>query len=359
MMKFISGITFAVLFSGTTAVHAQVNAADSVMTHAKGNKLSLGGYGEAAYSRNFYSDNGNRYTTPGLYKKDPSHGRFDIPHAVIYLGYDFGKGWSVGSEIEFEHGGSGSAIEYEADEAIEFEHETEKGGEVELEQFWLQKSFSKAFNIRAGHIVVPFGLVNAHHEPLNFFTVYRPEGENTILPVGQAMHNNVPHDSEKGEKKKIKGNVYLGSLDFTYNKYNWIARGNIDYGYVSNAQEISQLSYPNVQYVKPYESGNGKYFGSHAMAMMFEVGYDIFSQIHKLREDNQKLYVFGHIEHYDSYIHAVTKQWTNRTVLATGINYYPIPQIAIKAEYNYRNLKKGYNDEPAINIGIAYQGFFL
>ena len=92
----------------------------------------------------FYSDNGNRYTTPGLYKKDPSHGRFDIPHAVIYLGYDFGKGWSVGSEIEFEHGGSGSAIEYEADEAIEFEHETEKGGEVELEQFWLQKSFSKA-----------------------------------------------------------------------------------------------------------------------------------------------------------------------------------------------------------------------
>ena len=50
MMKFISGVTFAVLLSGTTAVHAQVNAADSVMTHAKGNKLSLGGYGEAAYS---------------------------------------------------------------------------------------------------------------------------------------------------------------------------------------------------------------------------------------------------------------------------------------------------------------------
>ena len=173
------------------------------------------------------------------------------------------------------------------------------------------------------------------------------------------MHNNVPHDSEKGEKKKIKGNVYLGSLDFTYNKYNWIARGNIDYGYVSNAQEISQLSYPNVQDVKPYEPGDGKYFGSHAMVMMFEVGYDVFSQIHKLREDNQKLYVFGHIEHYDSYIHAVTNQWTNRTVLATGINYHPIPQIAIKAEYNYRNLKKGYNDEPSINIGIAYEGSFL
>ena len=416
MNRITTRLLAGALFCGlTTTATAQVNAADSVMNHVKGNRLSLGGYGEAAFSRNFYSDNGNRYTTPRLYKDDPSHGRFDIPHAVIYLGYDFGKGWSLGSEIEFEN-------------------ETEKGGEVELEQFWLQKSFGSAFNIRAGHIVVPFGLVNAHHEPLNFFTVYRPEGENTILPstwhqtgisfwgrkgdfryeaqfvagldayhfsranwiqkgtsspfefevankygalaridnysvpglrigvsayAGQSMHNNVPHDSERGAKKKIKGNVYLGSLDFTFNRFNWIARGNIDYGYVSNANEISKLAYPNTQYVKPYESGNGKNFGSHAMAMMFEFGYDIFSQFDRLRADNQRLYLFGHIEHYDSYIHGATKKWTNKTIFAAGINYYPIPQIAIKAEYNYRNLKKGYNDEPAINIGIAYEGFFL
>ena len=36
--------------------------------------------------------------------------------------------------------------------------------------------------MRLGHIIVPVGLLNAHHEPLNFFTVYRPEGEGTILP---------------------------------------------------------------------------------------------------------------------------------------------------------------------------------
>ena len=102
--------------------------------------LSIGGYGEIAFSRNFYSDHVSRYSQPEQHKNDPSHGRFDVPHAVIYLGYDFGKGWTFGTEIEFEHGGSGSAYEKEDEEGGEWEQETEKGGEVELEQFWIQKS---------------------------------------------------------------------------------------------------------------------------------------------------------------------------------------------------------------------------
>ena len=38
-----------------SAANAQVNASDSVMNHVKGNRLSVGGYGEVAYSRMFYS----------------------------------------------------------------------------------------------------------------------------------------------------------------------------------------------------------------------------------------------------------------------------------------------------------------
>lgn len=417
-----------------TTVKAQYSASDSVQQHVKGNRLSIGGYGEVAFSRNFYSDNGQRYSNASAYKNDPSHGRFDIPHAVIYLNYDFGKGWTFGTEIEFEHGGTGSSIEYEAEEAIEYENETEKGGEVELEQFWIQKSFCDAFNIRAGHIVVPVGLTNAYHEPLNFFTVYRPEGENTILPCtwhqtgaslwgrvgdfryeaqfvaglnafgfsrtnwiqggakspyefevankygvsarldnytvpglriglsgyyGQSMHNTTPHNLEVGSGKDIKGNVYIGALDFTFNRYNWIARGNVDYGYVSDASAITSYIYPGTSTVKPNQSGNGKYFGSHAVAAMVEVGYDIFSQIAKLRKDNQKLYVFGHFEYYDSSVHNITAQWTNKKILAGGVNYYPLPQICVKAEYSHRFFKSQYNDEPALNIGVAYQGFFL
>jgi hypothetical protein len=45
--------------------------------------------------------------------------------------------------------------------------------------------------------------------------------------------------------------------------------------------------------------------------------------------------------------------------LAFGLNYYPIPQIAIKADYSLRKLKNPYNNEPSLNIGVAYEGFFL
>lgn len=443
-MNKVLAATMAIAGIGLAApatLNAQINAADSVMQHAKGNRLSVGGYGEVALSRNFYSDNVYRYTTPGKYKNDPSHGRFDIPHAVIYLSYDFGKGWTMSSEIEFEHTGTGGAQEKEFTEGGEWEQETEKGGEVELEQFFLQKSFARWANIRIGHFVVPVGLNNAHHEPLNFFTVYRPEGENTILPstwhdtgislwgragdfkyelqviagldafmfnrenwvqkgagspfefktankygfvarfdnysipglriglsgyYGKAMHNSFPHDwegkDENGKPKtndKIKGKVAIGSVDFTFNKFNWIVRGNADYGYVGDAAEINILKRNLTANNAPYQKTP---VGKNAVAMGIEAGYDIFSQIAKLRADHQKFYVFGRYEYYNTYIPDKTQQrynYTSKKRMAFGVNYYPLPQIAVKAEYSKRFYKSGYNNEPSISLGIAYEAFFL
>ena len=76
------------------------------MTSAAQKRFTLGAYGEAVASRNFYSDHFNRYQFPEKYKDDPSHGRFDLPHVTVNMGYDFGHGWTMGMEIEFEHGGT-------------------------------------------------------------------------------------------------------------------------------------------------------------------------------------------------------------------------------------------------------------
>ncbi len=423
----------AALIAGLASANAQTVAADSVMQHVNGKRLSVGGYGEVAMSRNFYSDHVSRYSLADEHKNDPSHGRFDIPHAVIYLGYDFGKGWTMGTEIEFEHGGVGMAYEKEDEEGGEWEQEVEKGGEVELEQFWIQKSFGHWANIKAGHIVVPVGLNNAYHEPLNFFTVYRPEGENTILPstwhqtgvsfwgrtkgwryelqflaglnsdnftntgwikkgpgtptegeiatkygtalridnycikglriglsgyYGHAIGNSYPNNKD-GAESKYKGVVAIGAIDFTYNNYNWIVRGQADYGYLSDAKQLKYFT-NRLNGLSPFH--HSAFVSKNAFAYGIEAGYNIFSQIEKLRQDNQKLYLFGRYEHYNPYA-SKTKNtsydYTNVQRMAFGINYYPVKQIAVKAEYSHRFLKSQYNNEPAINIGVAYEGWFL
>lgn len=427
------GLMSAALVAGLATASAQTVAADSVMQHVNGKRLSVGGYGEVAMSRNFYSDHVSRYSLADEHKNDPSHGRFDIPHAVIYLGYDFGKGWTMGTEIEFEHGGVGMAYEKEDEEGGEWEQEVEKGGEVELEQFWIQKSFGRLANIKAGHIVVPVGLNNAYHEPLNFFTVYRPEGENTVLPstwhqtgvsfwgrtkgwryelqflaglnsdnftntgwinkgpgtptegeiatkygtalridnycikglriglsgyYGHAIGNSYPNNKD-GAESKYKGVVAIGAIDFTYNNYNWIVRGQADYGYLSDAKQLKYFT-NRLNGLSPFH--HSAFVSKNAFAYGIEAGYNIFSQIEKLRQDNQKLYLFGRYEHYNPYA-SKTKNtsydYTNVQRMAVGINYYPVKQIVVKAEYSHRFLKSQYNNEPAINIGVAYEGWFL
>ncbi len=427
------GLMSAALVAGLATASAQTVAADSVMQHVNGKRLSVGGYGEVAMSRNFYSDHVSRYSLADEHKNDPSHGRFDIPHAVIYLGYDFGKGWTMGTEIEFEHGGVGMAYEKEDEEGGEWEQEVEKGGEVELEQFWIQKSFGHWANIKAGHIVVPVGLNNAYHEPLNFFTVYRPEGENTVLPstwhqtgvsfwgktkgwryelqflaglnsdnftntgwikkgpgtptegeiatkygtalridnycikglriglsgyYGHAIGNSYPNNKD-GAESKYKGVVAIGAIDFTYNNYNWIVRGQADYGYLSDAKQLKYFT-NRLNGLSPFH--HSAFVSKNAFAYGIEAGYNVFSQIEKLRQSNQKMYLFGRYEHYNPYA-SKTKNtsydYTNVQRMAVGINYYPVKQIVVKAEYSHRFLKSQYNNEPAINIGVAYEGWFL
>lgn len=419
--------------TGTADAAAQAENSLPQDIQEKKSRLSVGGYGEIAYSRNFFSDHVSRYSQADAHRNDPSHGRFDIPHAVIYLGYDFGHGWTFGTEIEFEHGGTGSAYEKEDEEGGEWEQETEKGGEVELEQFWIQKSWASWANLRMGHIVVPVGLNNARHEPDNFFTVYRPEGENTIMPstwhqtgasfwgrcgnwryelqllaglnadnftntgwinrgtvsplefeiankygtalridnysvkglrigisgyYGHAIGNSYPNNAN-GVDAEYKGKVSVGSVDFTYNAHNWIVRGQADYGYLSDAGQLKYL-YNRLNSKSPYK--HSAFVSKNAYAVGIEAGYDIFSQIPRMRGEGRRLYVFGRYDRYNPYASETKSTHYDYTAvkrLAAGINYHPVPQVVVKAEYSHRFLKSAYSDEPAVNIGIAYTGWFL
>ena len=83
--------------------------------------------------------------------------------------------------------------------------------------------------------------------------------------------------------------------------------------------------------------------------------------------------MFGRYDYYDSMFRYDGKPtdmyaWCGRHRIAAGINYFPIPQVAVKAEFSYGILKPGtradgtreklYNDEPQIAVGIVYAGFY-
>lgn len=140
----------------------------------------IGGYGEMIAAWKDYGI--NRFTGIQYGNAKKHRATISIPRFVIAFDYKLASKWILGAEIEFESGGTGTALELENTENGEYETEIEKGGEVALEQFHITRLIIPEFNIRVGHMIVPVGLTNSHHEPNQFFGTVRPEGETTLLP---------------------------------------------------------------------------------------------------------------------------------------------------------------------------------
>ena len=346
---------------------ADDNAATTEQVESAKHRLTIGGYGEAVFSRNYF-----RYTNADLYKNDKGYGQFDLPHVVIYMGYDFGKGWSLGTEIEFEHGGTESAVEIEEEETGEYESEIERGGEVALEQFWLQKSFAPALNLRMGHMVVPVGGTNNAHLPTEFFTVYRPEGENTILPC--TWHETGVSLWGKAGDWRYEA-MFLAGLDADrFGNKGWIHDGSgSPYEFkmataYAGAIRIDNYSIKGLRLSVSGYLGNsanntlnatGKYKGLHGTVAIgaFDFLYNDHNFIARGNFD------YGHLSNYYDSMYKTVKNMTDekmwqRQKVTAGVNYYPIPQIAIKGEYSYRILSLQYNNEPTVSLGICYSGLF-
>lgn len=183
MRTLTSLLAIGLLSCATSPIlRAQESAAEqSAEIYANGyDKFRFGGYGEVL--ANFMDYGINRFTGKGSGNTKDHRNAISIPRFVLALDYKFNSKWILGAEIEFEAGGTGTAYELENTENGEYETEVEKGGEVALEQFHITRLIHPAFNVRAGHLIVPVGLTNEHHEPINFFGTSRPEGETTILP---------------------------------------------------------------------------------------------------------------------------------------------------------------------------------
>ncbi len=123
---------------------------DLSFTEQQAEKLHLGGYGEI--HANFESGGDDV---------------FDIHRLVMYVGYDFADWIKLTSETELEHA-------YVTDGA---------GGEISIEQLYVDFLFADAANLRAGRVLAPLGIINQLHEPTLFQGVERPSVDRVIIPT--------------------------------------------------------------------------------------------------------------------------------------------------------------------------------
>jgi len=70
---------------------------------------------------------------------------------------------------------------------LEVEHAIVEGGEekgeLELEQAYLDFLVDRRFNVRAGQLLVPVGIINERHEPPVYYGVHRPFVDTFIIPT--------------------------------------------------------------------------------------------------------------------------------------------------------------------------------
>jgi hypothetical protein len=116
-------------------------------------------------------------------KPEGEPGILDFHRFVLLLNHSFTSRLRFVGELELEHA---------------FVEGLEEAGELELEQAYLDVLLSRGFNLRAGMVLVPIGIINERHEPPVYNGVERPFVDTVIIPstwfeVGAGIHGELRH----------------------------------------------------------------------------------------------------------------------------------------------------------------------
>ncbi|MDR3246933.1 MAG: hypothetical protein LBT50_10965 [Prevotellaceae bacterium] len=298
------------------------------------NKYRFGGYGEILFQRMDYE--ANRYTNPSGATKN-NRAEISLPRAVFALDYKFKYDIVFGAEIEFEYGGTGSTMEIEHEkEGGEFETEIEQGGEVVLEQLHLTKRFSNAFNVRIGHLIVPLGITNSHHEPTQYFGTVRPEGEVALLP--STWHET--GISILGYFNKFKYEVMLiNGLDPNgFSSENWVGSGR---------QKIFEKS----TMTSPAIAGRVEFSGVKNLRLSASAYYN------KTAKNSSKPNAMSGLDGAVSIISADAQYRTNNIIARANVIYGNVTDSKAIFDVNRRYFRgTGYSITPFGAAALTYAG---
>lgn len=366
-------------------------AASKVYQVGKG--LSIGGYGEANYQA--------RVNDQGGHKSDgtlPNSDNADLERLVIYTGYKFSDNILFNSEIEFEHGSTGN-------------NGSGSTGTVSVEMAALDFFIDPLFNVRAGMVLMPMGFVNQIHEPPFFFGNNRPEVERRIIPstwrenglglfgellpglsyttyVVNGMNaknfsaDGIRSGRQSGGQALAEDLAYVGRLDYTPTQLPSITLGASAYvghsgqNQLFNNQQINvatqlyeahlQWKYHGLEFrtlgswghiddAGLLSKANGKTIGAQNYGWYSEVGYDVMPHI--FADTTHYLAPFFRYERMDTLAKVAAGYNDDLSkdleIYQIGVNYKPIPNVVIKADY--RNFKQKAGIAPDdFNLGVGF-----
>lgn len=326
-------------------------------------RTTLGGYGELHY-------NGG------------STDEIDFHRFVLFAGHRFNDWLRLQSELEIEH----------ADD--------EKNGAVELEQAFLEADLTSAFgwrlgendrhNLRAGLFLVPVGILNETHEPPTFYGVERNNVESQIIPTtwregGVDLSGSFGHGFsydlaahsglQVGSSFAIRGGRQSVSEapadDPAYTaRLKWKGFPGIELGVSGQYQQDITQGARNIDatLLEAHADVLRGGFGLRALYARWDL--DGQADVKALGRDQQygwyvepsyrfdvptgQLGVFARHERWDtqSGLQGVD---TRFDVTRFGFNYWPLPQVVFKLDYQLEDTPNGVQDDDRLNLGIGYQ----
>jgi hypothetical protein len=328
------------------AQSAQVAAAKAEPEPASGisPNLTLWGYGEIYYTHPVH---------------DNSQSQFDLARAVFGIGYKFNDTTVFNSEYEVEH-----AVASADDK-----------GEFEVEQFYIDHQMTDWASVKAGLFLMPFGLLNEHHEPTNFYGVQRNFVETLIIPStwregGVGFHGATQYGLNwdfgvttglnlGGWNPNPEDPLYRTALDLEDSDARWTP-GAAEISAVYARGQISKTATYNLD-----NAGLSNPLPSQFLGYYLQGAYTVW------QTDRYRLSPFARWEHYDMG-HAfqglpegfATRPqglasdgapwpYTNDRVWTFGANFYLDPHIVLKADYQVFEVNKDFSRFD-LGLGLAF-----
>lgn len=346
-------------------------------------KLHIGGYGEHHFNH---------------YNKDPEGGgkqqkdQVDAHRFVLFVGYDFSEKVRFFSELEVEHGlvadnnecsvtvpAGGGTVTCTGDEAP---------GEVELEQAYIEIDTSENTKVKVGQFLVPVGLINETHEPDTFYGVERNTLEKEIIPatwwetgamfsqdVGAGVSYDIAGHSglnlgggssiRSGRQKSAKADANKGAVTARVT-YNGIAGLHVA-STVQYQQDVNQDNPDLADTSARLVEAHVKYTVAGVTLTAQKARWDLDDKgLADARRQEGELYeisykltdkfgVFGRHENIDTTANSTTDAY--KLINTYGVNYWVVPQVALKADIqNVNNVGSNADDnlKDSVNIGLGW-----